>query len=128
MLAAAAAARGAKTRTGSSGAPSEARADLKIWFAVDTLEFLKRGGRIGAASAWIGSTLKVKPILTLESELTPVERVRTSSRAFERLVDYARQRHESGADGWVVQHISAEDQAARLVERCREVFGCDPCS
>ncbi len=104
----------------------QARADLKIWFAVDTLEFLKRSGRIGAASAWIGSTLKVKPILSLESELTPVERVRTSSRAFERLVDYARQRHESGADGWVVQHIAAHDEAERLTERCREVFGRDP--
>ena len=103
-----------------------AREDLKIWFAVDTLEFLKRGGRIGAASAWIGSTLKVKPILSLESELTPVERVRTSARAFERLVDYGRQRHESGADAWVVQHIAAQDQADRLVEQCREVFGCDP--
>ena len=91
----------------------EAREDLKIWFALDTLEFLKRGGRIGAASAWIGSTLKVKPILTMDGgELLPVERVRTSSRAFERLVDYARQRHESGADGWVVQHIAASDQAA----------------
>ena len=104
----------------------EARAELKIWFALDTLEFLKRGGRIGAASAWIGSTLKVKPILSLESELTPVERVRTSSRAFERLVDYARQRHESGADGWVVQHISAHEQADKLVDRCRDVFGCEP--
>ena len=104
----------------------QAREELKIWFAVDTLEFLKRGGRIGAASAWIGSTLKVKPILSLESELTPVERVRTSSRAFDRLVDYARQRHESGADGWVVQHIAAEEQANKLVEQCREVFGCDP--
>ena len=59
-------------------------------------------------------------------ELKPVERVRTSSRAFERLVDYARQRHESGADGWVVQHISVPDQAAQLTDRCREVFGCDP--
>jgi DegV family protein with EDD domain len=106
---------------------NEARAELKIWFALDTLEFLKRGGRIGAASAWIGSTLRVKPILTMEGgELKPVERVRTSSRAFERLVDYARQRHESGADGWVVQHISVPDQAARLTDRCREVFDCDP--
>jgi DegV family protein with EDD domain len=103
-----------------------ARAELKIWFAVDTLEFLKRSGRIGAASAWIGSTLKVKPILSLERELTPVERVRTSSRAFERLLDYGRQRHESGADGWVVQHISAHEEAERLVERGREVFGRDP--
>ena len=103
-----------------------ARADLKMWFAVDTLEFFRRGGRIGAASAWIGSTLRIKPILTVESELTPVERVRTSARAFERMVDYARQRHESGADAWVVQHISAPDQAERLIERCHEIFGREP--
>ena len=55
-----------------------------------------------------------------------MERVRTSARAFERMVDYARQRHESGADAWVVQHISAPDQAELLAERCREVFGCEP--
>jgi DegV family protein with EDD domain len=103
-----------------------ARANFKMWFAVDTLEFLRRGGRIGAASAWIGSTLKVKPILTVESEMVPVERVRTSKRSFERMVDYARQRHESGADGWVVQHISAPEQAKALADRCYEVFGCDP--
>jgi DegV family protein with EDD domain len=105
---------------------SEARADLKMWFAIDTLEFLKRGGRIGAASAWIGSTLKVKPILTVENEMTPVERVRTSARMFERMVDYAKQRHSSDADGWVVQHINALDEAERLLDRCREVFQCEP--
>jgi DegV family protein with EDD domain len=97
-----------------------------MWFAIDTLEYLKRGGRIGAASAWIGSTLRIKPILTVESEMTPVERVRTSSRAFDRMVDYARQRQASGADGWVVQHIQSSDEAARLMERCREIFGNDP--
>jgi DegV family protein with EDD domain len=104
----------------------EARSELKIWFAVDTLEYLKRGGRIGAASAWIGSTLKIKPILTLESEMTPVERVRTSARAFERMVDYARQRQASGADAWVVQHIQSPEQAARLADGCREIFGNEP--
>ena len=52
-----------------------------MWFAVDTLEYLRRGGRIGGASAWIGSALKIKPILTLEEEITPVERVRTRARA-----------------------------------------------
>ena len=103
-----------------------AREELKIWFAVDTLEFLKRSGRVGAASAWIGSTLKVKPILTLEREMTPVERVRTSARAFERMVHYARQRQESGADGWVVQHIQAPDQAARLSDECRQIFAGEP--
>ena len=96
---------------------------LKMWFMVDTLEFLKRSGRIGGARAWIGSTLKIKPILTLEAEMVPVERVRTSKRAFERMVDYARQRKDSGADGWVVQHIQAADQAERLAQECREVFG-----
>src|SRR3954452_24316730 len=45
-----------------------ARRELKIWFAVDTLDYLRRGGRIGAARAWIGTTLKIKPILTLEDE------------------------------------------------------------
>jgi len=51
---------GAETKA----AADEVRANLKIWFAVDTLEYLRRGGRIGAARAWIGSTLAIKPILT----------------------------------------------------------------
>ena len=105
---------------------AEARKELKLWFAIDTLEFLKRGGRIGAASAWVGSTLKIKPILTVENEMTPVERVRTSSRAFERMVDYARGCHDSGAGAWSAQHINAPDQCAALVERCTEVFGHGP--
>ncbi|MEA2374942.1 MAG: fatty acid kinase fatty acid binding subunit [Thermoleophilaceae bacterium] len=106
-------------------AAASAREQLKMWFAIDTLEFLRRSGRVGAASAWIGSTLKVKPILSVESEITPVERVRTSKRAFERMVDYAKLRQVSGADGWVVQHIQAQEQADRLADRCREVFDCE---
>jgi DegV family protein with EDD domain len=104
----------------------QARSELKMWFSIDTLEFLRRGGRIGAASAWIGSTLKVKPILTVENEMTPIERVRTSRRAFERMVDFARERHDSGAEAWCVQHINAPEMAEALVERCREVFGHEP--
>src|SRR5215208_1545286 len=102
------------------------RSELRIWFAVDTLDYLRRGGRIGAARAWIGTTLKIKPILTLEEEITPVERVRTRSRAFERLMDYARQRHEAGADAWVVQHVQDPENAERLVEACRPIFGTEP--
>jgi DegV family protein with EDD domain len=116
---------------GGSAEEAKVRADktrdeLKIFFAVDTLEYLRRGGRIGAARALIGSTLKIKPILTLEEEITPIERVRTRSRALERLVDYARQRHEDGADAWVVQHVQDPDTAERLVEDCRPIFGTDP--
>ena len=105
----------------------EAKSELKMWFAVDTLEFLRRSGRIGAASALIGSTLRVKPILTIQSgQMMPVERVRSTQRAFERLVDYARQRHSSGADGWVVQHVRSPELADQLVDRAREVFGSEP--
>ncbi len=102
------------------------RNELKIWFAVDTLDYLRRGGRIGAARAWIGTTLKIKPILTLEDEITPIERVRTRSRAFERMVDYARQRHEAGADAWVVQHVQDPENAQRLVDACKPIFGNEP--
>ncbi len=97
-----------------------------MWFAIDTLEYLRRGGRIGGARAWIGSALKIKPILTLEEEITPVERVRTRARSIERLRDYARRRHESGLDAWVVQHIQDDETAARLIEDGREIFGCEP--
>jgi DegV family protein with EDD domain len=107
-------------------AARDARASLKIWFAVDTLEYLRKGGRIGAAQSLLGSALQIKPILTLEEEITPVERVRTRRRAFERLVDYAKERHEAGANAWVVQHIHESDTARHLVDQCREVFGSEP--
>jgi len=126
VLGAARAAGAGADRDAVAARAEEVRRGLKMWFAVDTLEFLKRSGRIGAASAWIGSTLKIKPILTLEREISPVERVRTSSRAFERMVDYAEERHGAGADGWVVQHIQSQDEAERLVERCRQIFETDP--
>ena len=104
----------------------QTREELRMWFAIDTLEYLRRGGRIGAARAWLGSALQIKPILTLEEEITPVERVRTRRRVFERLVEYARELHEEGRDAWVVQHIHDPENAQRLVERCREVMGSDP--
>jgi DegV family protein with EDD domain len=105
-----------------------AREELKVWFAVDTLEYLRRGGRIGAAQAWIGGALKIKPILTIESEITPIERVRTSGKALERMVDYMRSRQADGADAWMVQHIQDPERAQQLVERGREIFGTEPTS
>ena len=103
----------------------EVRESIKMWFAVDTLEYLRKGGRIGGASAWIGGALKIKPILTIDREITPVERVRPRARSLERLRDYARQRHEAGADAWVIQHIQDEETAAGLAADCREIFGRD---
>ncbi len=103
-----------------------AREQLRIWFVLDTLEYLRRGGRVGGAQAWIGGALKIKPILSLESTIEPVERVRTAGRAFERMVEYMRTLHADGADAWCVQHTQAPVEAQRLVERGIDVFGCEP--
>src|SRR5829696_1758619 len=122
----------AVARAGGDAAAVRARAEalrdhVRIWFAVDTLEFLRRGGRIGGAQAWIGGALKIKPILALvDGEVAPVERVRTQGRAFERMVDFLRDRRDAGATAWMVQHIRAPEQAERLVERGRELFGTEP--
>lgn len=126
VMAAAAAARG-----GAGGAEvlehaRAAREQLKMWFAIDTLEYLRRGGRIAGAQAWLGSALRIKPILTVESQITPVERVRTSRRAFARMVELLRTLNEAGADGWMVQHIQAPDEARELAARGTEIFGVEP--
>ena len=125
LAAAAAAAEGADGETVFERT-AEAREALKIWFAIDTLEYLRRGGRIGRASGWLGTTLKIKPILTLEEEITPVERVRTRAKSLDRLRGYARQRRDAGADGWVVQYIRDRETADALIEDCLEMFGRDP--
>jgi DegV family protein with EDD domain len=126
VLAAAAAARAGEDGAGVEARAREARSKLKLWFAIDTLEYLRRGGRIAGAQAWLGTALKIKPILTVESEITPIERVRTSRRAFERLVALYEACRADGIDGWVVQHIQAPDQARELEARGRDIFGTDP--
>ena len=126
LLAAAAAAEAGGDGAAVADRARRAREGLKMWFAIDTLEYLRRGGRIGGAQAWLGSALKIKPILTVESEITPIERVRTFGRAFERLVDLLRSRAADGADAWMVQHIQAPEQAQELARRGTEIFGREP--
>jgi len=103
-----------------------ARASLDIWFCLDTLEYLRRGGRIGAAQAALGTALKVKPILTFGTEIAPVGRVRTRRRAFEQMTAYLGELHERGATDWIVQHAQAPGDAERLVAYGRELFGTQP--
>jgi DegV family protein with EDD domain len=62
------------------------KADAELIFTVDTLEFLRRGGRIGRASAWAGQLLHVKPILTIEREVVPLKRVRGNQKAMQEFV------------------------------------------
>ena len=126
MLAAAGAIRDGADAEAVAERARRARQQLKMWFAIDTLEYLRRGGRIAGAQAWLGSALKIKPILAVESEIIPVERVRTSRRAFERMVDLLRSCKEAGSDAWMVQHIQAPDQARELAARGQELMGSAP--
>ncbi|HEY1833744.1 MAG TPA: DegV family protein [Solirubrobacteraceae bacterium] len=102
------------------------RQTLDIWFCLHTLEFLRKGGRIGAAQAMVGTALKVRPILTFGTEIAPVGRVRTHRRACERMIEHLRQLHERGASDWIVQHAQSHEDAERLVEAGRELFGTEP--
>jgi fatty acid kinase fatty acid binding subunit len=100
-------------------------AGAKVAFYVDTLEYLRRGGRIGSASALLGSAFAIKPILTLvDGAIRPLEKVRTSSRALARLADLtAAAATEMAAHGGVdiaVQHLDSASRAESLAATLRE--------
>lgn len=99
----------------------EASNKTQLLFFVDTLEYLQRGGRIGRASAVIGSLLNVKPVLKLEDgEVRPVERVRTRSKAIERVYEWLN--GLSGPSKIAVLASPPFDDRAKLVERVRVRF------
>jgi DegV family protein with EDD domain len=102
------------------------RAGLDMWFCLDTLEYLRKGGRIGAAQALLGSALKIKPILTFGTEIAPVGKVRTAKRAHERMVAYLGELRDRGAHEWIVQHAQLPEEAASLVEEGTAILGKDP--
>ena len=90
-------------------------------FYVDTLEYLRRGGRMGAASALIGSALAVKPILRIEDgRVVPFERVRTAGKALHRLEELAVDAAGSAAVDVAVAHLASPERAASLAERLGE--------
>ncbi|MBU2669732.1 DegV family protein [Actinoplanes bogorensis] len=87
-------------------------------FYVDTLEFLRRGGRIGAASALLGTALSVKPILhVVDGAIVVKDRVRTAGRALAKLVDLAVEASGEGAVDIAVHHLQAPDRAAALADQ-----------
>lgn len=104
----------------------QTRAGLDMWFCLDTLEYLRRGGRIGAAQALVGSALRIKPILTFGTEIAPVGRVRTRKRAMERMRLYLSELAERGAEDWFVQHAQSPADAAALVAAGEAVLGREP--
>lgn len=123
LSAAAAAQQGLDAKTVAAIASSRARAATVIFY-VDTLEHLRRGGRIGAASALLGSALAIKPLLGLsDGHISPIEKVRTAARALSRLEELAlnaiSDAGESGAD-IAVHHLDSQTRAGDLVERLQE--------
>jgi len=98
----------------------DAAAGTDMLFYVDTLEHLRRGGRIGAAAALVGTALAVKPLLhVVDGRIVPLEKVRTASKALARLEELAVARAGTGADDVAVQHLAAEQKATELAERLR---------
>ncbi|WP_377271482.1 DegV family protein [Peterkaempfera sp. SMS 1(5)a] len=102
-------------------AAAERRAESTSgYFYVDTLEYLRRGGRIGAARALLGSALAVKPLLHLSGgSIEPLEKVRTASRAIARLEEIAVEQAGQAEVDIAVHHLAAEDRAEPLAERLR---------
>lgn len=98
-------------------------ATASAFFYVDTLEYLRRGGRIGSARALLGSALAMKPLLHVaDGRVEPLEKVRTSAKAIARLEEIAVER--AGGDGSsveiAVQHLDAAERADALAARLRE--------
>ncbi len=111
-------------------AAREHAATVTVYFYVDTLEHLRRGGRIGAAQALLGSALAVKPLLHLSGgTVEPLERVRTSARALARMADLAVGSVAGAADGstevdLTVHHLANPVRAAELADRLLARLRC----
>lgn len=123
VLSAAEAAReGQDAKTVAAVARSRAKAATVIFY-VDTLEHLRRGGRIGAASALLGSALAIKPLLAMaDGHIKPIEKVRTAARALSRLEELALRAAEAAGEAGVdiaVHHLDSPTRASDLVDRLR---------
>jgi DegV family protein with EDD domain len=115
-LAAAAAARRGESHSRVVAASAAMTAGLNFWFAIDTLEFLRRGGRIGAVASVFGSAIKIKPILTVNTEgIVPVEKVRTESRVLARIADLGIE-HMPPGGGYIVQQAQAVERAQIVID------------
>jgi DegV family protein with EDD domain len=91
------------------------RAAAGLLFTVDTLEFLRRGGRIGRASAWAGELLNVKPILTIAREVIPLKRVRGNRKAMQEFVsEFTSKTEDSPSLKVGIAHADAPERARQL--------------
>lgn len=119
LSAAQAAADGGSVADAAGAARRRAEASTVVFY-VDTLEHLRRGGRIGPAAALLGSALAMKPLLHLvDGQIEPLEKVRTSSRAIARLEELAVERAGHRGVDVAVHHLAAPERAAGLADKLR---------
>jgi DegV family protein with EDD domain len=111
---------------GADGAEVAAAAEAvaarcRLFFSVETLDRLRRGGRIGAAAALVGTALAVKPLLHVaQGRIVPLEKVRTTARAAQRLVELAVRAAGDGPVDLAVHHLAAATRAEEVAARLRE--------
>ncbi|MEJ3652708.1 DegV family protein [Actinomycetes bacterium KLBMP 9759] len=122
VLAAADAAAAGEDGAAVEAAATDVASRCRVFFSVDSLDRLRRGGRIGAAAAFLGTALAVKPLLHVsEGRIVPLEKVRTTARAAQRLVELAVAAVRDGPVDLAVHHLGAaaraEEVAVRLTER-----------
>jgi DegV family protein with EDD domain len=104
----------------------EVTSSMRLVFTVESLEYLRRGGRIGGARALLGSVLNIKPILEVrDGTVEPLDRVRTFPRALDRLVEeVARSAAEWGGHARVmVAHADQREMGAEVARRAGEAAG-----
>jgi DegV family protein with EDD domain len=98
----------------------------QLLFYVDTLEYLRRGGRIGKASAMVGTALRVKPLLqVVDGRVEPLEKARTAGKALARLADIAVERAAGRRVEAAVQHLDSPGRADQLAEELRKRLNLD---
>jgi DegV family protein with EDD domain len=123
-----AAARAAEQGQGLAECAAAARAlvaRMNLFFVLETLEFLHRGGRIGGAARLLGTMLNLKPLLqVVDGKVEPLDRVRTRAKALERLLDTARTRIGGRPVHMGLLHVAAAADMARLADTLRAQFNC----
>ena len=118
VIAAAKAAQAGQSVEDITAMTEQLRHDLRLYFIVDTLEYLQKGGRIGKASAFIGSLLNIKPILTVDSggEVAPLDKVRGSKKAVARIIDMLKADFAQQPLDICIAHSEAREGAEQLME------------
>ena len=121
VIAAAKAAKAGESMDKVVAAAKQAMPKIRLLFLLDTLEYLKKGGRIGKAKALLGSILSVKPVLTIkDGELVPAGQVRTRAKGMNKLFEFVKE--VADIQDLAVVYNTTPDEAQALAERIGSVF------